>query len=339
MRYCKVLLFAFLALAPALQARLMTSFTIEVAWTASHIVLAKETNQKGRFEVLDSWKGSLTRGSIIDVPDMVPLQSEPARHLGSQKRQNEQFSSIVLFLREQSPHQARHQRWLPASSDMKTSMAWLQDSRMSCFLPDNDFLDLKLRDCGMTWGEMRVRVRGVTHEQALLEAIRQIPDKRRRAEELAPFLLSEYRVARSFVLQQLEGCGREGVPTVVEILHDPALLDRHGDAIKVLVDIEGHQAGPELTALLDSDVRFWTSAGPTLKTGWWGQDVTPEAPLRLRYSRTIDLVHALDGIRFSGARKSVSALRDTWQSIPDLNGQMTEECDRLLNRLPRERAD
>ena len=210
---------------------------------------------------------------------------------------------------------------------------------MFCFLPDNEFLDLKLRDCGTTWGEMWVRVRGVTHEQALLEAIREIPDKRRRAEELAPFLLSEYRVARAFVFEQLEGCGREGVPTVVEILHDPALLDRHGDAIKVLVDIEGLQAGPELTALLDSDVRFWTSVGSTLKTGWWNEDVTPEAPLRNRYSRTIDLVRALDGIRFPGARRSVTALRDTWQSIPPPGNQMTEECSRLLDKLPRDRAN
>jgi hypothetical protein len=339
MRPCKMLLFAFLAVVPTLQARLLSAFTIEVAWPASHIVLAKETNQPGRFEVLDSWKGSLAHGSIIDVPDMVPLQSETTRQLPNQKDNKLQGSSIVLFLWEQSPPQADHRRWIPASSEMKTSVAWQQNSRMFCFLPDNESIDLQLADCRMTWAEMWVAVRGVTHEQSLLESIREILDKRTRAEELAPFLRSEYRVVRSFVFHQLEGCGQDGVPTIVAILHDPALLDRHGDAIKVLVDIEGEQAGPELTTLLDSDVRFWTAVGPTLKTGWWNQDTTPEAPLRLRYSRTIDLIRALDGIRFSGARKSVTALRDTWQSIPPLaaragNRQMTEECNSLLNRLP-----
>jgi hypothetical protein len=210
---------------------------------------------------------------------------------------------------------------------------------MYCFLPDNGFIDLQLTDCGMTWAEMWMGVRSVTQQQSLLESIHEIPDKTTRAEELAPFLLSQYRVARSFVFEQLEGCGQDGVPTVVAVLHDPALLDRHGDAIKVLVDIEGERAGPELATLLNLDVRFWADVGPTLKTGWWNQDVSPEAPLRLRYSRTIEIIRALHGIRFSGGRKIVTALRDTWQSIPPLaapdgNRQMIEECNNLLNRLP-----
>jgi hypothetical protein len=339
MRPYKTLLFAFLAVVPILQARLLSAFTIEVAWPASNIVLAKETSQPGRFEVLDSWKGSLTHGSIIDVPDMVPLQSVATHLLPNQKDNKLQGSSIVFFLREQLPSQADHRRWIPASSDMKTSVAWQRNSSMFCFLPDQELIDLQLTDCRMTWAEMWLAVCGVTQEQSLLESIREIPDKRTRAEEFVPFLLSKYRVARSFVFQQLEDCGQAGVPTVVAVLHDLALLDWHGDAIKVFVDIEGEKAGPELTILLDSDVRFWTAVGPTLETGWWNQDVTPEAPLRLRYSRTIDLIRALDKVRFTGARKSVTALRDVWQSIPPLaaqggNRQMTEECNSLLNRLP-----
>ena len=103
MPYCKVLLFAFLAVAPALQARLITSFTIEVAWPASHIVLAKETNQKGRFEVLDSWKGSLTRGSIIDVPDMVPLQSDQPAIWAVKKGKTNSFRVLCFSCENSRP--------------------------------------------------------------------------------------------------------------------------------------------------------------------------------------------------------------------------------------------
>jgi len=173
-----------------LQARLLSAFSIEAAWPATHIVLAKETTQPGHFEILDSWKGSLPRGAVIDVPDMVPLQSEGTRPAPIRDSARPDRLNIVLFLRERLSDPAAGPRWVPATSDMKTSMAWEEASEMFCFKPDQYSINLELADCRMTWAEMLVQSRGVTDQEAELQSISEAPDKETRAEELAPFVLS-----------------------------------------------------------------------------------------------------------------------------------------------------
>jgi hypothetical protein len=340
--------------APVLRAHLMQIFTVEVAWSASNIVVVRETDQPGRFKVINSWKGVLPRDSVIDVPDMVPLQSGPDRSLNGKKELKIQTSRLVLFLQLQLAPAADGKRWLPANaskeaeSRMKTSMAWLQDSRTICFRPDGNESALVLQECGMSEFQLMAAVRSIDHEQTLLESIHELPDKRARAEELAPFITSQYRSARSYAFRELEACGKDAIPTLLAILRDPALLDQHGDAIKDLVSIQGQRAGPELTALLDSDVRFWTDLRPTLKPGWWYQnnDGSPLAYLPLRYSHTIDLIRALGDLKYAEARDTVIALRDLWQSFPPMDirdgnsenfrgdEEMIRECASVLNRLP-----
>jgi hypothetical protein len=334
-----MLLLGLLAAAPALQARLMFVFTVEVAWSATHVILAKETSQPGRFEVAISLKGDLASGSIIDVPNMLSLQPESARVVHGRQEITLQPATLVLFLRDELDPHGEHARWIPASHDMETSMVWLQNSKAYCFQPDAEQINLQLQDCRMSWGQMWIDIQEITRQQASLEALSKIPDKRSRAEALASFLVSKYRAARSAAFQQLEVCGQDGVPTLVALLHDPALIYQQEEAIKLLVKIEGQQAGPELTAFLDSDVQFWTAVGPTLKTRWTMRDATPEVYLPRRYGRTLDLLHALDNMRFERARQSVTALRHAWQSLSQLaasdgKGAITEECNKVLSRLP-----
>ncbi|HTU47828.1 MAG TPA: hypothetical protein VMF91_22410 [Bryobacteraceae bacterium] len=324
----------------------MTIFTVEAAWPASHVVVAKETSTPGKFEVVWCWKGNLPKGETIDVPEMIPLQAQSARVFRNREGKPERLrpSELVLFLRESPTAQSGRRRLAPVDSEMRASMAWMQDDEMFCFRPDNESVEVELVDSRLTWAEMWMAVKDVTHEQTLLGAVSRVTNKRARAEELAPFLLSAYQVSRSYAFKQLEACGRDGVPTLVAILNDPALMDRQADAMKALVAVEGKQAGPELTALLDSDVEFWTAVGPALKTGWWDEDMTPEAPLRLRLGQTVDIIRALDGTQFPGARKSVIALRDLWSTIPPIDsrgdtGGIVDECNRFLNALPADRAN
>jgi len=332
----QMLLLAFIAAAPALHAKLMQHFSIEAAWDASNVVVVRETNRAGRFEVVTSWKGDLARGSTIDVPAMEPLQSQPDLRLPGPKAPGPQDLSLVLFLRQQSPVQENHPQWVPATSDMRISFVWLQNSRVYCFFHDFTLSDLELQDCGMSIATS-LSVRSLLYQQSQFETALQIPDKAARAEELAPFVASEYRTARSAAFKQLQNCGLDGVPTVVAILNDPALLDRHEAAIKLLVALEGQQAGPALTALLASDVRFWAAVGPTLKTGWLYP--TPANFLLQHDLRTMALVRALGDIRFSGARKDIIAMRGILLSIPghgnaDAESSLAIEFDEILDRLP-----
>jgi hypothetical protein len=334
-----MLLLGLLSAASALQARLMFVFTVELAWSATHVILVKETSQPGRFEIAISLKGDLARGSIIDVPNMVSLQPESARVVHAHQDITLKPATLVLFLRDELDPHGEHARWIPASHDMETSMVWVQNSKAYCFLPDAEQIDLQLQDCGMSWGQMGLDVQEITRQQTSFEALSEIPDKRSRAEALASFLVSKYRAVRSAAFQQLEDCGQDSVPTLLALLHDPALIYQQEEAIRLLVKIEGQQAGPDLTALLDSDVQFWTAVGPTLKTRWTMQGVTPEAYLPRRYGRTLDLLRALDNMRFERARKSVTALRDAWRSLSQLAASdgkdaIMEECNKVLSRLP-----
>jgi hypothetical protein len=287
----------------------------------------------------------------MDLPDMIPFESDAGRSV-YRSGEKPQTSRLVLFLRQEptiekeSPEQmpASHQHWVGATSwnkeaQMKTSFVWLQDSRVFCFLPDSEFTDIFLQDCGMTWVELMMKTRKVLHEQRVLKSIVEIPDKRARADELAPFIQSDYRLARTYVFKQMEICGEDGLPTLRGILNDQAAIEEHGQAIEALVEIEGPKAGPELTALLETDLSFWRSVGPTLKGGWQNDDRTPQAPLTRRYSRTVDLVRALEDIRFAGGRRVIAELRDLWQSVPPMNkadshSEMIDECNRVLSELP-----
>lgn len=343
-----------LCAARASWARLLPGFSVELAWAATDIVEVLETDQPGQFKIVENWKGTLPLNTVIDVPDMIPLQSGPDRSLNGEKDQKIRSGRLVLFLQEEATSTGNNRGWVPVSPAtfgefrMKTSMAWLQDSRAICFGPDFSQSTLVLQDCGMSETQLRMAVQRVDHGRTLLELIKQISDKRARAEELAPFVTSQHRAARSFVFKELEACGEDALPTLLAMLHDPALLDRHGETIAALVAIEGQRAGPELVASLESDVRFWTALRPTLKPGWWyeNNDATPERYLPRRYSRTIDLIRALDSLKYPGARESVIALRDLWKSLPPMdnlisgsdksgeNDQMIQECNHLLNRLP-----
>jgi hypothetical protein len=96
--------------------------------------------------------------------------------------------------------------------------------------------------------------------------------------------------------------------------------------------------------MIPLQAQFWTAVGPTLKMGWWEEDMTPEAPLRLRWGPTIVIIRALDDTQFPGARKSVTMLRNLWSTMPPIDAQgdtdgLVDECNRFLNSLPADRAN
>ena len=108
--------------------------------------------------------------------------------------------------------------------------------------------------------------------------------------------------------------------------------------VKALVRAGGTAEGSDLTARLGHDLEFWRTVGPELHPGWWNDDPTPESPLREHYGQTLELIRALDEIRFPGALSTAIALRDLWRSLPQLDdpsglNQMSEESDKLIHDL------
>src|SRR5262249_22691015 len=100
----------------------------------------------------------------------------------------------------------------------------------------------------------------------------------------------------------------------------------------------GVKVGPELTGLLDQELKFWQKTGPKLKKGWWNGSGLPweeVGPLRERYSKALAVIEGLDTIRFAGCEKSAKAFDGYGRSLPQLSeiAQMGVACDRLLAKL------
>ena len=104
------------------------------------------------------------------------------------------------------------------------------------------------------------------------------------------------------------------------------------------VQAGGAALGEELSERLKNELAFWKATGPSLARGWWNEDATPDAPLRQRYSVTLEIVRGLGDSRPSSALNAVIELRDLWRSLPQLNdpsgnNQMANECDDLIRHL------
>lgn len=346
-----LLLLVFLTTGQSLRAmlHLVIVFNLQnAAWSSSHIVFAKETKQRAQFEILSSWKGDLARGSIIEVPAMLQVQSDRINLLEGQNI-NPQWPqpalNVLLFLRESSDPHTGQRHWLPATTEIKNSMIWFLNSKSFCFQPYGDELDdleEKPENCTSSFFQVLTTVRQVMTDRASFDLLAHLPDRSARAEALATFLSSPYSAAHADVFKQLQSCGPDAVPTLLAILQDPALLDQHREALRVLVEIEGPQAGPQLTALLEDERDFWAAAGTALQSTsvkpsslLYGQD----SYVFRRYRHTLDLLHALGAIQFAGARETITALRDTLAPVlqmrsPDGTNLIVWECNRVLSRLP-----
>jgi hypothetical protein len=54
-------------------ASLKVKFSVDSAsWEATNIVVVETTPIDGVFDVLESWKGNLTKGTQISIPELIP---------------------------------------------------------------------------------------------------------------------------------------------------------------------------------------------------------------------------------------------------------------------------
>jgi hypothetical protein len=83
------------------------------------------------------------------------------------------------------------------------------------------------------------------------------------------------------------------------MLDDPEFELEAEDLIKAYSEACGESVGPELNNRLQKELSFWQATGPKLQQGWWNQDAKPDAPLRLRYGLTIQLIRGLQRTHYT----------------------------------------
>ena len=339
------------------------------AWRATHIVVVETTASDGTFEVVESWKGDLSVGARVFIPELIPpangapisaypkrwwddpnqiLQQIPKQPLGSQ---------LILFLkRKEVPATDGPTRnpawssWNPSDPDpMKLAAIWIEADKTYSFQvqgmtssPLTLAVHGKISKDGQHFEpeskeDLKREVAEVLQVQKDEEAVIAVTNGRERALRLKPFANSEIYSARMFALEQLGNAGPEAVGTISAMLDDPAYSGGFSELVNAMVKAGGPAAGPELNRRLEKDLEFWSSNGPSLSENWWNQDPTASSPLRNRYAQTYSLIYGLEQVGYPGALNTATKLRDLWRAVPQLapggNDQVVEECDKLIAEL------
>lgn len=351
------------------------------SWQATHIVMVEATAEDGVFQVIESWKGDLQPGERITIselkpgPDAFPISMYPAEppylspndtSTSTQIPKQIPGLRLVLFLKSgdraqpslRSSEQRKTPQWQPSNlfHDMKTAAVWIDGEKLNSFAQimnpgpsvlvtlsryDWDAKKNKWNVTDMTTADLRARVDRVVQIQQELTTAIHIADMNARAEKLKTYVLSDVGPAQSLAFGELAKAGPAALPVLRAMLDNPEYSKLKEGVIHAYVQAGGAALGEELSERLKSELAFWKVTGPSLARGWWNQDATPDAPLRQRYSVTLEIVRALGDSRPSSALNAVIELRDLWRSLSQLNDpsgvdQMADECDALIRHLQSE---
>ncbi len=320
----------------------------ECGWHAGAVVVVKALSLKlGTVEVIDTWTGDLRKGERLTLKELAVFADPAARAIIARNLADPDQvtgSRIILFLkRRPRTEDPSKPDWVPALRSVEDSTAWLEGSTLYILASGKRRDAVGFEELLITPTASQERVKEMARLRADVEKAAALPDPGKRATALRPFVKSEVYHARHAALEGLACCGKPALPVLRELLGDAALAPRHGDIVRSLARAGGPDSGAELTKLLEGELAFWKKIGPGLPAGWWN-GANGAVPwdnverLRNRYGRTLETIRGLRQARFAGGKATVTAFRDFWRSLPQLEdksglNQMSEECDGLLAEL------
>lgn len=314
---------------------------------ATHIVVATEGKTiDGILQILESWKGDLSNGETIIIPELAQFASEESRMIHQWDRKKTRLvtgTRMILFLvkslelttGKEDGKAITKVRWLPTSypeyrpvfaggteprdnfTRMRISVAWVEDGKIYAFCQVFNPGPLVLTNISNeTESEMKARVLELVKNSKEFEKVAALPDSVKRADALVLFTEVKGHRARERAFNSLSECGVPALPHLRKMLKDETLADRHYLAVKALAKAGGVHVGPELTTLLEDELVFWKTQAPLLKATKWN-DLS--AKLRARHGKLEQTIKAVDWIRFAAAKDAVIKIRNYWQSEPRLN--------------------
>ncbi|MCU1308235.1 MAG: hypothetical protein JWN45_2930 [Acidobacteriaceae bacterium] len=224
------------------------SFALDYSsWHATDVVVVMATDKGGSFVVVESLKGNLLPGEVIQIPELQPdknarpIADYPQGLLfGKNDIRNGRVpkqtagSQLILFLKSMlvnaTTADTRQQLTGPAweSADpmqhMKASVVWLYGEKLYAFRQLVNPGASLLRLLEMQEAKLRATVSEIVTTQQQLIQISQIADPRQRSEALKPYVLLKIFPASRFALDELGSAERPPCLRFVECWMTPLSL-------------------------------------------------------------------------------------------------------------------
>lgn len=343
-------LLAALALPSVARADMEPSFELSgVAWRAEAVVVASEGAViDGALTVVSSLRGPLAAGARIRLPSLALFAPDARRArcdgpFGASCEGRVSGQRMLVFLRRDA-----RGAWVGADrhGTERVSVAWLEGGNVYALQqhmnPGPAAISLVGTEAAVTQQIAAATARRAEHARALAVA-----DPARRAFELVALLRGTNEQAdwavNERVYDDLARIGPPAVPALRSAVGDPRLLGGRDQLVTVLGRAGGAAVASDMVAIVTAETAFWRARAPQLPVGWWNFAGPPQADvmlLRDRYSVLLMALRALVAAPSPSARASVTALRDFWRSLPQLEdrsglNQMSETCDEVLAALSR----
>jgi hypothetical protein len=326
------------------------------AWNATHIVVASEGGTiDGVFTVLESWYGDLEPGEFISIPYLAIFTVKDWRRICTRRLERNPdipthvtCDRMVMFLKkEKNETQGTEEtRWVGAAHYPWISVAWIEQGEAYAFPWGNPPGEVSLEPLGLSENDLKNRVHEVIKTREELQKALSLPNPAQRAQALQPFTDSGVAHARKPSFDALGECGKDALPVLRKMLQAEFEPRWPHGLMWMFADAGGTEVGPELTEMLAKELNFWLDICESLEEGWLdGTGLTRDEreSLAKRYYKTLNIIWALEKIKFEGCEQEVVAFRDFWNSRPQLaHGTcVVASCDAILAQLdqPEEKPD
>jgi hypothetical protein len=347
------------------------SFELEAcAWAATDIVIASEGDHiDGQLQVQKVLAGALKKGDALEIPELAEFRTGEKRTVLPQWYQDTggdaprvlTGQTLSLFLKRGGPE---GQTWSPAASfgGMDVSILWLEEDAAYGFTQVINPGPAVLTRQEVSCEELEETVLEIVKNRMAVAACEAMEDPAARAKAAMVLVGSTDYRAQNNGFRVLGGCGQEALPHLRALLADGNRTHFYRTAVTAPARAEGtaalgqlqqlrsgvtafvHAGGPavvpELTAMVEAELAFWKTTAPTLQLQWWNNmDDKRLGALRERYGFVLTILHSLKELRSPDCRPAVTAFRDYWRSLPQLEDQsgldqMSQACDAVLTALP-----
>ena len=315
-------------------------FISDFAWDAPHVVTVNGTGR-----VIESFKGDLRKGDIVDLKHLRIPTSVPVINTKTEKA--ERITSDRLFLLLQKSKNF-YEFFAPNFLNSKQgtailSMVWFHKGIVYSYGQRNIPGPVQLLPTG---DETQFR-QGILNTQKALRIATKTPLKKR-AQALVMFMKThahwkEIYQAREETLKALSRCGQSGITVFPALFNDDKLTCFYNEVARSFINAVGVKSAPTFTAIVKQELVFWRKTAPTMPVGTLnnaagkGYSYQQYQNLQTHFNRLQAALNGLRHFRYPPGKRSAMQTLALWRSLPQLEAQrrgpITASCEMILKRL------